>query len=168
MIAIVLVRSAPPADTFKIAPMRHRWAAGEGAIPPCACHWCPTWPKAGPGRIGRRPVFRRLPIYAATVISSGSEFAMSTSSGNSIGRATGIVHRIINDALFAASCNDLADRWAYLWVTDGSPMSFLAPWMLHVWCQTTGHQTNSHNHHQEGSRGPDLGHAWATDGPWKM
>jgi hypothetical protein len=45
---------------------------------------------------------------------------MSTSSGKSIGIATGIAPRIINEALLAASCNDFVDRWAYRWVTFGS------------------------------------------------
>jgi len=47
-------------------------------------------------------------FYAATASSTCSETAKSTNSGN----ATGIAPRIMMDALLAASCNDLVDRWA--------------------------------------------------------
>ena len=95
-------------------PQAPRRATGRGL--PCPTSQRPDrrplWPKARPVRTDRRPSFRRQPVYAATATPTGSTTAKSTSSGKSIATATGIAPRIMIDALLAASCNDLVDRWA--------------------------------------------------------
>jgi len=55
------------------------------------------------GASSHRPPPPVSPTYAAIAISTGSEIARSTSSGSSIGSATGIAPRIMIDALLGLS-----------------------------------------------------------------
>lgn len=88
-------------------------------LPEGGCHphhpKCLTFANYGPRRGQFAPTtapVRLQPTYAAT--------AKSKSNGNFIGNANGIGPLIMIGALFAASCNDLVERWASLCVTDGS------------------------------------------------
>lgn len=84
-------------------PLGHR----KGGLPcptPQRPERSPLWPRAGPVRTDRRP---ETAPYAATAFRS----TVSTT-GESCGVATGIPRWIMIDALFAASCRLLVDRWA--------------------------------------------------------
>ena len=75
------VPAVPPKNMPHAPPPAHRKGV---AIPaPGAPQTAPLWPKAGLVRTDRRP--EPPDFYAATAISTGSEIAMSSSTGESTG-----------------------------------------------------------------------------------